>query len=256
MTPILNEFDAEETRREEPGFRVGRWRPLIALFLIVPAQSLGVGAMLLVFPGVTGKMLGAVSRFWMLAFPVFWTLGIERRRPVLTLPTSRGLFAGILTGLPMFLIILGAYALVAQNIDLQPLRNRARETGFDQPYLFLLVFVYIVFINSFLEEYVWRWFVFRQIELFVPAGTGSMAGGSFAALGSALLFTVHHVVALFAWVNFPIVVLGSVGVFLGALVWSLLFAKYRSLWPGYLSHVLADLAILVIGFDLLFRSPH
>jgi membrane protease YdiL (CAAX protease family) len=70
---------------------------------------------------------------------------------------------------------------------------------------------------------------------------------------AALLFTAHHVIALSAWVGPPLVVLGSVGVFLGALIWSAIYARERSIWPCYFSHILADLAILLIAYDLLFR---
>ncbi len=49
-------------------------------------------------------------------------------------------------------------------------------------------------------------------------------------------------------------ILGSTGCFLGGVIWSGLYLRYRSIWPGYLSHVLADVAIYIIGWHLIFRA--
>lgn len=228
-------------------------RSLIALLLVVPAQSLGVGAMLLALPGAVGLSINAASRLWMLAFPVCWTLRVERRRPKMTGPTRLGMLAGIVTGVVIALVMLGVYLLVADSIDLDRLRARARATGFDDPVRFGLMLGFIVLLNSLLEEYVWRWFVVRQVEGALPESIGDRMRTGLAVVIAAGLFTVHHVVALVAWVDISLAILGSVGVFLGALIWSALFAYDRSLWPAYVSHVMADLAILAIGYDVLFR---
>jgi hypothetical protein len=47
-------------------------------------------------------------------------------------------------------------------------------------------------------------------------------------------------------------VLGSCGVFLGGAAWSWLYLRYRSIWPGYVSHAIADAAIFIIGYRLIF----
>jgi hypothetical protein len=104
--------------------------------------------------------------------------------------------------------------------------------------------VYLSTINALLEEYVWRWFVFRRCE--------DLAGGWPAAVLAGLFFTVHHVFALRAQFGWNVTVLGSVGVFAGGVIWSWCYLRYRSIWPGYISHVLADVAFLVIGGLILF----
>jgi hypothetical protein len=38
--------------------------------------------------------------------------------------------------------------------------------------------------------------------------------------------------------------------------WSFLYLRYESIWPGWISHVLADLAVFLIGWHLLFASAH
>jgi membrane protease YdiL (CAAX protease family) len=53
----------------------------------------------------------------------------------------------------------------------------------------------------------------------------------------------------FGW---AVTLLGSAGIFVGGLTWSWLYRRYRSTWPGYVSHILADAAVFVIGWLLLF----
>ena len=109
---------------------------------------------------------------------------------------------------------------------------------------YLALATYWVFINALLEEYVWRWFVVRQCrKLMLPLA---------AVLVSATGFTLHHIVATQLYFSLPLVLVAALGVFSGGVIWSWLFVRYGSIWPGYVSHVLADIAIFVIGYWLLF----
>jgi membrane protease YdiL (CAAX protease family) len=232
-----------------------RRRALTALVLIVPAQGLGVAAMLLALPGPVGLGVNLMSRVWMVAFPLFWTLRIEGRGIRVTRPSRAGMMLGLGTGIIILMVMLGVYGLVADQIDLARLRSRARQTGFDDPVQFAAMFGFIIVLNSLLEEFVWRWFVYRHLETLSPARWGRRARQGIAVVLAALAFTIHHVVALSAWVDGGLVILGSLGVFLGAVAWSALFAYDRTLWPCYVSHIFADVAIVIFGYDVLFRMP-
>ena len=69
---------------------------------------------------------------------------------------------------------------------------------------------------------------------------------------SAIGFTAHHVIALAAQFNWIVTVFASMGVFIGGATWSWLYKRYRSVWPGYVSHAIADIPIFVIGWQLIF----
>lgn len=100
------------------------------------------------------------------------------------------------------------------------------------------------FFNSLLEELIWRWFVYRKCEILVP--------GLQAVVLSALFFTIHHTFGLAAYFDWRVTVLGSLGVFFAAAVWSWCYLTYRSIWTGYISHIFADIAIFIIGWQLIF----
>ena len=47
---------------------------------------------------------------------------------------------------------------------------------------------------------------------------------------------------------------GTCGVFVGGAVWNWCYLRYRSIWPGYVSHAIVDAALLAIGWKLLFDA--
>jgi hypothetical protein len=218
---------------------------VLALLSLVPAASIGIAARLYV-PGAVGQVLFILTRIWILALPLVWLFWVEQSRPVFSLPSRRELLAGTILGLLMFAIIGLAYWLVGQSwIDPVDVRTQARQVGLTVPTVYLVSAFYFTFINAFIEEYIWRWFVYRQCEVLLPA---------IAAVGlAALCFTLHHTIALVAYTgNWLVVVLGSLGVFMAGALWSWCYLTYRSLWSGYVSHLLADLALAIVGWHLLF----
>jgi membrane protease YdiL (CAAX protease family) len=99
-------------------------------------------------------------------------------------------------------------------------------------------------VNSLIEEYVYRWFVLRQCEQLFSA--------TWSILMSAAVFTLHHVIAVSQYLNPLHTALASTGVFIGGVIWAGLYWRYRSIWPGWISHVLADVAVFGLGWWLLF----
>ena len=124
--------------------------------------------------------------------------------------------------------------------------DRAAQTGLNHLSAYIGGAIWWITVNSLMEEYVWRWFVFRKFEAFLA--------GKFAVPAAALAFTAHHVVVLAAQFDWPIVLLGSAGVFIGGAAWSWLYLRYRSIWPGYLSHAIVDASIFIIGYWLIFGN--
>lgn len=225
---------------------------LIALALLLPAPILGPALMLLWLEGPVGTALEFACKVWIAILPLAWHLKVDRLPIRAARPSLNSLAVGAATGLVILVGMLTAYWLARPYIDLGPLRAKARETGFDSPALFLGMLSFIIVLNSLMEEYVWRWFAFRKVR--EALGGNGRGAGAAAVVITAALFTVHHVVALSAWVSPPINALASSGVFLGGLIWSGLYLRYGTIWPGYVSHIFADVAILIMGWDLLFAQ--
>lgn len=231
--------------------RGSRASALFALLLLVPAPSVGT-ALAMSVEMTQGTWLGqgayALSKIWLVALPLAWLLWVDGGRMSWSPPRKGGLLAGVGLGLVLSLGIYFAYAVLGpQLIDPAQVRARALQVGIGTPLRFVLFAGYLVLVNSLLEEYVWRWFVFRKCEALLPRGWGGAA-----VLLSAVFFTLHHVIALRAQFDWLPTVLASLGVFLGGVAWSWCYLKYRSVWPGYLSHLIVDVTLLWIGWKLIF----
>ena len=222
---------------------------LLALLLLVPAPTLGVLAAMWWEParGTTlGQALYGAAKIWILVLPLAWHLLIERQPISLSPPRKGGLGMGLLLGMAIAAFIVAGFWLVGRRIvDIETLRQAAAANGLDQPARYLALVTVLTLVNSLLEEYVWRWFVYRQCERLLPP--------AIAVIASALMFTLHHAVALRAQMGWAPTLLACSGIFIGGCAWSWLYRRYRSIWPCYLSHILADAAVFSVGWMLLFR---
>ena len=224
---------------------ITRRHALLALLLIAPIPSLGVIMAMVVAPGPAGKTIFAVAKVWLLAFPAAWYLLAEKGKPSWSLPQRGGLAVGAASGAALAgIIVVGARLFGVQYMDLAPLRTEMQEMGLQTALPYLAGAAGWTFVNSLMEEYVYRWFIFRQCE--------ELMTGATAVIVSAAIFTAHHVIATSRYLDPLLTFLASVGVFVGGCAWSWLYLRYRSIWPCWISHVLADIAVFGIGWWLLF----
>ncbi len=218
---------------------------LLALLLLVPAPSIAVWLTLYGMQGAfIAKALFGFFKVWLFLLPVVWLLFVDKQRVSLPKPTGKGMGAGLVTGVVIFALILAGYFLFRHWIDVQRVSSNAKDAGLTSPLLYILLAVYWCTINSLLEEYVWRWFVFTRCEAVMPRWP--------AVIASGLFFTLHHIIALNAYFDWRVTTLGAVGVFVGGATWSWIYLKYRNIYAGYVSHVFADLAVFGIGYVLIF----
>jgi membrane protease YdiL (CAAX protease family) len=116
------------------------------------------------------------------------------------------------------------------------------------PAFFLAMSIFVSVIHSLLEEYYWRWFVFGRLERALPLG---------AALAiSSVAFMAHHVFVLAYYFpgRFWIAAAPfSLCVAAGGFVWGWLYHRYQSVYAPWISHVIADLTFMYIGYDMVSK---
>lgn len=217
----------------------------VALALLLPVPTLGVLFAMRWYPD-TAIGIGAwiFSKAWILLLPLFWHVVVDREKIKVSKP-GPGLGVGAVSGLVIMAIIFAAYFFFARHIiDFERMKTMAAEVGLDSLPRYLLGVLYWCTLNSILEEYVWRWFVFRQFE--------KVIGGRAAVVASGFGFTVHHFFALTLYFGLGLNLLACLGIFIGGTLWSFLYLRYRSIWPCYLSHAIVDVAVFVVGYVLFF----
>ena len=221
-------------------------KAILSLVLLVPLPSIGVLAAMVFFPDTAlGKGIFALSKVGLLAFPVLWYLVADKGRLSLSPPRKGGFGVGVFSGVLLSGVILAAYFLLGDFfLDKGMFLEKMRAIGLASLVAYTAGAVYWIGVNSVLEEYVWRWFVVRQSEkLFTPI---------LAVVVSAACFTLHHILAMKVFMSWPATLACSLGIFVGGAVWSWIFVKYQSIWPGYVSHAIVDICVFGIGAALIF----
>ncbi len=217
----------------------------MALLLLVPAPSLGVWVAGSAAPGPVGHVFFSATKAWVLLLPLVWTVLVDRVRPAFPRPSKRGMPAAVATGSVILVAIVAAYWLLGRGwIDVESMQQKAVEFGLTPRGRYVLLALYWIGINSLLEEYVWRWFVFTRCETLMPRAA--------AVLASAACFTLHHIIALEIYFDWRVSILGSIGVFIGGATWSWIYLTWRNIWAAYVSHIFADVAVFGIGWTVIF----
>lgn len=213
----------------------------------MPAPTLGVLAAAYIWPeSALGPLVFGVFKVWLLAMPVVWLMSVERQSPKLPALNAQGMPAAVVTGIGMCICIVGAYWLFRHWIDTGSVIDQIETVGLGVPWVYVAAAAYWCTVNSILEEYVWRWFVFTRCEALMPRFPAVMATGIF--------FTIHHVVALAYYFDWRLTVLGGLGVFIGGATWSWIYLRWRNIFAAYVSHVFADLAVFGVGWHLVFAN--
>jgi membrane protease YdiL (CAAX protease family) len=187
------------------------------------------------------------------SLPVAW-LAVADRASLRCPPLScRGVVIGVAFGLAVAAVACGLYLGWLGETELfRSARARlwAKVSGFGltTPAGYLALAGFIALAHSLLEEYYWRWFVYGRLRHHtLPAA---------AAVLSGLAFMGHHVLVLnvfFPGWFWSAVVPLSACIALGGMAWAWLYERSGSLLGPWLSHAIVDLALMAIGYDILFR---
>ncbi len=225
---------------------MNRRKAFLALALLVPAPSIGALCAMVIFPDSwLGVLLFGLSKVWLLALPIAWCKFVNREPISFSPPRNGGFPAGLLSGLGLSCVILAVYLTMGDSlIDREFLVSKLTSIGLASRSSYIGAAAYWILVNSVLEEYVWRWFCVKQCEFLLRP--------TVAVICSALFFTQHHIVIMRVYFGGTTVLVCALGVFLGGAIWSAMYIRYRSIWPGYLSHAIVDLCIFAIAASMLF----
>jgi len=206
--------------------------------------------------------LGKVFQF---ALPLVWWLSLRAQQQPAASPTEvrirdstaaerrAGVFLGVAIGLVVTLATLALYyGALRHSIYLEAaapqIQGKLLDMGVRTPAAYLMLAVFLSAIHSLLEEYYWRWFVFRRLQTFTSWPTA-------LALSSGA-FTAHHVVVLAVYFgsHWEATLFFSLAVAVGGGLWAWLYRRSGSLAGPWISHMLVDAAIMFVGYDLVWGA--
>jgi membrane protease YdiL (CAAX protease family) len=149
---------------------------------------------------------------------------------------------GLILGIIFFTILLSVYFILRQYIDLDTISQNLRQNLKVTASNFIFVAAYITFGNSFIEEYFFRGFIFLRLY-----ENGSRKT---AYIFSSLLFSLYHIMMFKDWFTLPIFLLAVTGLAGVGFLFDFMDIKYKNIYNSWISHILADSAIMLIGFRM------
>jgi hypothetical protein len=163
---------------------------------------------------------------------------------------------GLLSGFILSWSILVFYFFVTRPLPMAaesgPLvRHIVNGLGFGSPAGFVLIAIFIALIHSGLEEYYYRWCLHDAFQKIFPEGLK-------ASFLSAGVFSLHHVLVLRTYISsahWGWIIFFTCGVFVGGMIWAWHWERSRSVFAPWMSHLLVDIVIMAIGYDLAYTHP-
>lgn len=229
----------------------GQRADLVVVTLACLFPSLATWIYFVIFSGQDGMMPAySTSKVVQFSFPILWIYWVQKTRPDLLRLTRRGLGLGMVSGLVIVAAHLALYYGFLRDSEVfagapEILAEKLDGLGMNSPLKFCILAFFLSVIHSFLEEYFWRWYVFRQLRAWL--------GLSGATILSSLGFMAHHVIVLDAYIpreHFLVATLPlSLCVAIGGAWWCWLYEKSGSLSGPWLCHFWADVAIMITGYD-------
>lgn len=220
---------------------------------IVPAMVLPFVASLFYFvffsENTFSRYLYSFTKLFTLVWPLVCYLFIFKQgfpKVSFKSPTHlKSLPFGIIVGILISFLIFGLMKTPMGEIvsaSSEKIMEKVVSLGILDSYWVFAIFLSVI--HSLIEEYYWRWFVYGQLRSVLnPIAAHALAALSFAA---------HHFVIVSQF--FPTVwaILFGFAIAGGGLIWSLMYERQKSLFGIWISHMIVDLAIMWVGYRLIF----
>ncbi len=238
----------------DPSSRASRRADAVALWAAALFPSLATWLYFVVLsqhPWAAAQAAYGAEKIVQFAFPLVWVVLVQRRKLRLAKPHAAGVAEGLALGVAVLAGMLLLYFLWLKPTGylasaIEPIRAKVTEMGIGSPARFILAGTFYSSIHALLEEYYWRWFLFGGLRRFVPVAA--------AVILSSLAFTAHHVILLTVYFGgwSSATIFFSLCVAIGGAAWAWIYHRSGSLLGPWLSHLLIDAGVFVVGYNLLW----
>ncbi len=184
-----------------------------------------------------------VAAVWFCARRELWN--VRFRGPGLLLGAAFGLAVAVLIHLVFGMFIEGTPSgerLCAMILE------KVQGMGLASHIKFILLGCFYAIVHAGLEEYYWRWFVFRWARRMMPIWSANLV--------SSAGFMLHHILLLgffFGFGQWPTWVF-SLAIAVGGIVWAWLYQRTNNLSAIWLSHALVDAGIFSLGYLVIAQA--
>lgn len=183
----------------------------------------------------------AVKIVMFLILPIIYTFSDRniKLRDSFRIKSIKNLLYSLLLGVGVYVFILRAYFILKGFIDLSNIIEMLSKNASIDKDNFLRIAIYISIVNSLLEEFFFRGFMFLNLR--------RVGGRKLAYIISAFLFSIYHIAIMGSWFSPIIFALAMAGLFVGALIFNYLNEKGGNIYNSWIVHMMANLSINTVG---------
>jgi uncharacterized protein len=215
--------------------------PTIASVLTDAVGQYGVGLTLqviieLLLPIIATGVIARTSIWQAIILPLKPTAGRVRWTE----------YMGIGLALLAVIVIMSAYYIFRQLLDLDGIRDRLMlRTGVTAATYPWVAFS-VAIINPFLEEYFWRGFIYRNLSALAPNRIWHVR----VVWLAGLLFALHHTIIIQGWFVWWQWIIVTVFLALVGVMFNWLYEKSGSILISLMVHMAADITLAILGLSI------
>lgn len=195
--------------------------------------------------GLHAKYLTKSIAKWLLfvGVPVLYLTKFRDRNMLPSLKPDRNkLFLAFGLGLVVYGFILGGYFIFRSIFDFSNIVGDLEKGEGINRSNFIYVAIYISFINSLLEEFFFRIFIYFHLKQWI--------GQKYAMFLSAITFSLYHVAILDSWFSPFFTALLIFGLLVAGYIFIWINEKTESVYSSWIIHMFANFATNTIGLLL------
>ncbi len=193
-------------------------------------------------PGYLIKTMVKLPIF--LLAPFVYSLFSKDFKPLKLLkPSAKGIKSGLFLGIFIYVSVVACYLIANSFVDLSTIRTSLENNLGINRDNFILVGLYVCIVNSFLEEWFFRGFIFLQLK---------QSSRVFAYIASSASFAVYHIAIMDGMFNIALFLIVLLGLFIGGTIFNYLNEKNNNIYASWLCHSFANIAMNTVGFLLFF----
>ncbi len=176
--------------------------------------------------------------------PLLFSLWDKDYKPFKIISSNlSGLKLSALLGILIYIAMVGCYLVVDSLIDLSAIKTSLENNLGINRNNFIVIGLYVSIVNSFLEEWFFRGFIFGRVRA---------VSRPIAYIISSLSFSLYHLAIIDGMFNIGLLALVMVGLFIGGTIFNLLNERNNNIYSSWFCHCFANLAMNTIGFFIFF----
>lgn len=139
-------------------------------------------------------------------------------------------------------IYLVSFYLFKDYLNLQNTINQLSKMASINATNIIAIGLYIIVINSLLEEFFWRGFLFDKLNILIKPWMAYLLTG--------FAFSFHHIVFYYNWFSLPFFITITIGLTGYAIIMNWVFQRKKDLFTCWLIHAFADMAQIFIALKI------